>query len=131
MTTITGVGPTRSSFGTSNLQQSSSGRILSLVLGADGTRMYAGSFAGIWRSNDAGIHWRQFTWPQPGSGIDVDIPGALYAPHIFDLAASPIDPNLVLAAASGGQFTVSRNGIYRSSDGGASWTLVLPSEFVN
>jgi photosystem II stability/assembly factor-like uncharacterized protein len=123
--TITDVGPGSTSFSTSNSQQSFSGRILSLALGADGVRMYVGSHAGVWRSDDAGRNWRQLTRPQPGLGSNPDVAGALYAPRIFDLAASPADVNLVLAAATGGKFVTSRDGIYRTTDGGATWALVL------
>ena len=70
-----------------------------MALGADGTRMYAGSWAGVWRSRDAGETWSQLTWPQPTLAVQGDIAGALYAPHVFDLAASPADANLVLVSA--------------------------------
>src|SRR5690349_4322339 len=104
MTTITGVGPTPSSFHSSNLQQSSSGRILSLALGAAGARMFASTFAGVWRSDDTGKHWVQLMRPQPVSGVDGDVVGALYAPLVFDVAISPSALNLVLAAAAVGEF---------------------------
>ena len=87
--------------------------------------MYAGSWAGVWRSNDAGQTWSQLTWPQPTLTVQGEIPGALYAPHIFDLAASPADANLVLVSALDSQYADERDGIYRTIDGGANWTLVL------
>jgi BNR/Asp-box repeat. len=97
-----------------------------LVLGPDGNRMYAGSFAGMWRSDDSGRNWFQLTRPQPPFGVALgDIPGALFAPHIFDVAVSPTDANLVLVSALDSQFSDGRDGIYRSTDGGVSWTLVL------
>src|SRR5207244_1047655 len=37
----------------------------------------------------------------------------------------PADVNVVLAAGSDGRFVTSRDGIYRSADGGATWQLVL------
>lgn len=120
---ITHVGPTADSF-PFRLQHSTSGRILSLAASVDGVRLYAGTFAGVWRSNDRGQTWRQLTRPQPLLP-NPDVPGALYAPHILDLAVSPVDANLVLAAAKGGQFRNSRNGIYRSTDGGVTWTIVV------
>lgn len=104
--------------------QSWSGRILSLAHAADSARMYAGNFAGIWRSDDAGRTWRQLTRPQPPSG-EFDVPGALFAPHIHSIAVSPVDPDLVLAAGRAGQFAASRDGLYRSVDGGGTWSLVL------
>ncbi len=90
--------------------------------------MYAGSFAGVWRSDDRGETWIQLTWPQPSIGSpQADIPGALYAPHVFDIATSPADANLVLVSAVDSQFIDRRDGIYRSTDSGATWTLVLKS----
>lgn len=132
--TIRHVGPTAFSFSSPNLQHSSSGRILSLARGADSARLYAGTFAGVWRSDDAGRTWRQLTRPQPAPG-EFEVPGALFAPFVLDLAVSPLNPDLVLASGSAGQFVVSRDGIYRSVDGGHTWALVLqvvpPSGFVS
>jgi hypothetical protein len=127
--TITGVGPTPASFPRrpANDDHSSSGRMTALAVGADGQSVYAGSFAGVWKSNDGGQTWQQLTWPQPTLVVQGEIPGALYAPHIFDLVASPTDPNLVLACALDSQYVDGRDGIYRTSDGGATWTLVFKS----
>jgi hypothetical protein len=128
--TYFGVGPKLSSFTRqpANNGHSSTGRMTALALGADGNRMYAGSFAGVWRSDDAGLNWHQLTWPQPPIGdVSVDIPGALYAPHVFDLVTSPADANVVLVSALDSQFVDGRDGIYRSEDGGATWALVLKS----
>ena len=55
------------------------------------------------------------------------MPGALYAPRIFAVAASPTDANVVLVCAFDSQIADGRDGIYRSADGGATWTLVLKS----
>ena len=120
---IADVGPTPASFQGSTPVRSGSGRILSLAMASDNQRAYAGSYAGVWCSNDGGRSWRQMSRPQPGV-YDADTPGALYAPHIFDVAVSPSDPDIVLAAAWRSQFKPSRNGVYRSVDGGFSWTLV-------
>ncbi len=87
--------------------------------------MYAGSWAGVWRSDDAGNTWSQLTWAQPTLTVQGEIPGALYAPHIFDLAASPADANVALVSALDSQYTDRRDGIYRTTDGGANWTLVM------
>ncbi len=89
--------------------------------------MYAGSWAGVWRSDDGGEIWSQLTRPQPTLEVQGDIAGALYSPHIFDLAASPTDANLVLASALDSQYADGRDGIYRSTDGGSTWTLVMKS----
>jgi len=36
--------------------------------------------------------------------VQEEIPGALYAPHIFDLAVSPADANVVLVSALDSQY---------------------------
>ncbi len=127
MITVTGVGPNPGSFPRrpANDNHSSSGRMTALALAADGRRLYAGSWAGVWRSDDGGETWVQMTRPQPALTVEGEIPGALYAPHIFDLAASPADANVVLASALDSQYLDGRDGIYRSTDGGATWTLVF------
>ena len=124
MVTISGVGPAPATFPFNTLH-SAAGRMTALALGADGSRMYAGSFAGMWRSDDGGRNWIQLIRPQPPFGVvQGDIEGALLAPHVFDVVASPTDTNLVLVSALDSQFTDGRDGIYRSTDGGASWVLV-------
>jgi hypothetical protein len=129
--TITGVGPTRDSYALSQFQPNHqpSGRITALALAANGSRLYAGSFAGVWRSDDGGRNWFQLTWPQPGLGIvEAEIPGALLAPHVYDLAASPSDANVALVSANDSQFIASKDGIWRTADGGATWSLVLQAD---
>ena len=133
MITITDPGPTRDSYGPGANQPNHqpSGRITALSLAANGSRMYAGSFAGVWRSDDGGRNWFQLTRPQPGLGVvEAEVPGALLAPHVFDLVASPTDPDVVLVSAVDSQFRISKDGVYRTADGGASWTLVLPTTAV-
>ena len=125
MPTVTHVAPTNQNFSQGDPNHSTSGRILSLALSADPTRIYAGSFCGVWRSDDSGQTFYQLVGPltdTAGPGIF----GGVYARHVYDLAASPNDPDLVLAAARDGQFNTNRDGIYRSLDGGHSWELALP-----
>jgi len=108
MITIRDVGPTRNTFGYST-GHSASGRMTCLDASADGSRLYAGSFAGVWRSDDGGQNWFQLTWPQPPFGtVQGEIPGALFAPHVFDLAISPADANVVLVSALDSQFAAHR-----------------------
>jgi hypothetical protein len=127
---VSDVGPTPPTFSPqAPFDRPGSGRIVSLALAADGERMYAGSYAGVWRSDDAGRSFRQMSRPQPGT-FDADVPSALHAPHVLDLAISPADSDIVLAAAVRSQFNPARNGIYRSADGGLSWTLVLSAFWV-
>jgi photosystem II stability/assembly factor-like uncharacterized protein len=108
-----------------NIQHSVSGRILSLTVSTDGQRLYAGSFSGVWRSNDAGRNWHQLTRPQPSSSTDV-VPGALGVPNVFDVIVSPANKDVVLAA-TGSDTRIpakSESGIYRSSNGGDKWDMV-------
>src|SRR5262245_33163513 len=114
---ITSVGPTDNSFASTDLQHSVCGRVLCLAASADFVRQYAGTYAGVWRSDDSGHTWRQLARPQPNAGENADVAGALCAPTVFDLAVSPADPNIVLAACVKGEFGTSRDGIYRSADG--------------
>jgi hypothetical protein len=130
MITIFGVGPKNSSFPFGDPNHSTSGRILSVAISADPNRIYAGSFAGVWRSDDAGHTFHQLI----GTLTDTAGPGifgGIYAPHIFDLAASPTDPNVVLGAALDGRFETSRDGIYRSDSGGITWELIFPTPVVS
>src|SRR5918994_954911 len=123
MVDITDVGPSPDSFVGANAVRGGAGRILSLAAATDGRRLYAGGYSGVWRSDDAGQNWRQMTRPQPAT-FNADVPGALFAPYVVDLAVSPEDANLVIApddsslimAALGPSVAVSTNG-------GASWTL--------
>jgi len=130
MLTIQGVGPTRDTFNF-NTGHSASGRMTAVALGGtDGSRMYAGSFAGVWRSDDGGRTWFQLTWPQPPFGtVQGDFPGALYVQEIYDVAASPADPDVVLVSGLKSLFGDGRDGIYRSVDGGKSWTLTRKNGF--
>ena len=56
MITITGVGPSLETFPRqpANNDHSYSGRITALAPAADGRRLYAGSWAGVWRSDNSG-----------------------------------------------------------------------------
>ena len=108
-----------------DLQRSVSGRMLSLTVSTDGTRLYVGSFSGVWRSDDAGATWHQLTRPQPVSG-NPDVPGALTVPTVSDVVVSPTDRDTVLAATGSDtrRLSASRNGIYHSDTAGDSWRLV-------
>lgn len=98
MSSFFGVGPKPTTFTRQPAVNghSPSGRITALALAADSQRIYAGSYAGVWRSDDGGQNFHQLTRPQPLFGVvDGEIAGALFAPHVADIAASPSDPNLV------------------------------------
>ena len=78
---------------------------------------------GIVKTTDGGTTWERLRYgmrhapPQP--------PGMAY-PEVWDIAVSPHDPSLVIAATLGGPGPVvgewaGSSGVYRSEDGGATW----------
>ena len=92
-------------------------------LKAAGRSVYAASEkAGVWFSRDYGRFWQQSTRPQPPQNMQT-IDG-LNSPNVLDVAVSPDDPSLVLAATDRDHRNPSLAGIYRSTDGGATWTRV-------
>jgi photosystem II stability/assembly factor-like uncharacterized protein len=100
-----------------------SGRMHALALTSDALRLYAGSYAGVWRSDDAGVSWMQMTRPQPGQGVNA-VPGALLVPDVHDVVVSPVNRDLVMAATTADSRAQMQNGVYRSVDGGSNWSLV-------
>ena len=104
-------------------QHSVSGRANALAVAADGMRLYAGTFAGVWRSDDAGLTWRQMTRQQPAPGSTAPA-GALFVPDVYDVAISPVNPDVVLVAVASDTHAQAMNGVYRSEDGGSTWAIV-------
>ncbi len=67
---------------------------------------------GVYRSDDAGRHWTHV-------GLEA-------TRHIGKLLVDPRDPNIVLVAALGHAYGPNRErGVYRSDDGGRTWSKVL------
>ncbi len=77
---------------------------------SDSNILYAGSAAGVQRSNDAGLTW---TFLQGSQGKIAFKRISSYRA----LAVHPTNPNLVYAGSSSGQF-------FHSANGGATWTQV-------
>ena len=103
--------------------QSVSGKAWCCALSQRGTRAYLGGHSGVWRSDDGGTNWFHLEWPQPPSGTTV-VPGALLGTTIYDILVSHADQDLVFAAVGRDARRPAQSGIWRSADGGASWTRV-------
>lgn len=91
------------------------GNRVSAVVGVPGDpeTYYAGAASGgVWKSIDAGVHWRPVFDEQPAQSIG-------------SIAIAPSDPNVVWVG-TGETFIRSNvslgNGIYKSSDAGKTWT---------
>jgi photosystem II stability/assembly factor-like uncharacterized protein len=67
---------------------------------------------GMYKSSDGGKSWSHI--------------GLIYSQHIARVVVNPHDPNTVLVAALGNAYGGSgERGVFRSTDGGASWQKVL------
>lgn len=74
--------------------------------------LYAGTdFEGIWKSTDGGG-----SWSFSGDGLDEGM-------VVFNIVVDPEDPDVVYAGLAGGVAFVIGN-VFRSDDGGESWTAV-------
>ena len=87
-------------------------------------RYAAAPWGGVWRSDDRGAVWYQLTQPQPKPGHSMI--GGIDAYSLRDLVVSPTNPNIVLVAGYDNvrKSQASRSGIYRSTNGGQTWSLV-------
>ena len=71
--------------------------------------------SGVWKSNDAGAHWQRA--------------GLQDAGEIAWLLVDPHNPDVVLAATRGiDHHKGGARGVYRSTDGGGTWKLVLDAQ---
>ncbi|MEZ6123004.1 MAG: Calx-beta domain-containing protein [Planctomycetaceae bacterium] len=72
---------------------------------------------GVYRSTDGG---QSFSAVSVGNGSVTGLP----AGGAMDLVADPVNPNILYTAIVRADLVGGQNGIYKSTDGGASWTKV-------
>ena len=91
------------------------GNRVSAVVGVPGdanTYYFGAASGGVWKSTDGGIHWEPLFDDQPAQSI-----GAI--------AVAPSDPNVVWVGTGEAHIRSNvsiGNGVYRSTDGGRTWT---------
>jgi photosystem II stability/assembly factor-like uncharacterized protein len=92
-----------------------------LLLAADGAQLYQQNHCGVYRSDDAGMHWDEISAGLPS---DFGFPQALHPRDPSTLYVVPLNPQ--------GRFVPDgRMAVWRSKDRGASWaalTAGLPAE---
>lgn len=91
----------------------------SMGVSSDGTKLYYGTdTGGIWTSDDGGANWRL---SQTGFVVN----GAM------DISIDPDNNDIAFAAGMlcAGALTNENTGIYRTTDGGANWSLVLNTDY--
>jgi photosystem II stability/assembly factor-like uncharacterized protein len=87
-------------------------RVIYVGLGSASIRGNVSVGTGVWKSTDAGTTWRYLGLPESGA--------------IGKLAVHPTNPDVVFVAALGHPFGKNpERGVYRTTDGGATWQHVL------
>jgi photosystem II stability/assembly factor-like uncharacterized protein len=87
----------------------------SVIYAGTGSVFGSNYSSGIWKSTDAGAHWQSAGLQNAGA--------------IAWLLVDPQNPDLVLAATRGiDHRRAGARGVFRSTDGGRRWTLVLNAE---
>ncbi len=111
-----------------NVAFSINGRAFCVTAHPLGARLYAGTYAGVWRSDDGGKNWFQLTWP----GFKDSLNGALGGTIIHEIEVSPADPNIVVCLVKD-EFRntpYNKSGLYYSKDGGLHWSVKILSQNV-
>ena len=82
-------------------------------------RDYGGVTSGIYRSQDGGQNWEQLTNGLPISDEETGRIG---------ITISPSNPDILYASFTYNSISNAYNGIYRTDDGGDSWTMVVQED---
>lgn len=80
---------------------------------------------GVWKSVDGGT-----TWQPSGNGLDLSPSGRTeleFAPRYHVIAVSDADPDVLLTS----NLAYGAEAVFRSTDGGASWTGVIGARTIN
>jgi photosystem II stability/assembly factor-like uncharacterized protein len=93
------------------------GRVLAVAGDSEDPRVYyfGAAHGGVWKTTDAGIHWRNMS------------DGYFNFPAVGGLDVSLSNPHVIFAGTGEGiqrQFISPGDGVYRSADGGETWTHV-------
>lgn len=106
-----------------NVALSINGRVFCITAHPFGSRLYAGTYAGVWRSDDGGKTWYQLTWPFFKDSLN----GALGGVIVHEIEVSPADPDIVVCLANDvfRKGNANKSGLYCSKDGGAHWTQAI------
>jgi len=123
MPQITDVSPTAATK-TGSTNHSVTGRMLSIACAPDGSVIFMGSYSNLWVSRDGGQNWTQLNWPQPAAG-QYTATGALGGWCAVDIAVG-FDANhqLIVLVLMAFDRAINSRGIWRSADGGATWTHI-------
>ena len=88
-----------------------------IVIAVDTADAFTFGNIGIWRSTDGGAHFSQIA---TGTGTATGLPGGV----THDLVSDPTNPARLFTSVVFADFIGGANGVYRSSDTGATWSKV-------
>jgi photosystem II stability/assembly factor-like uncharacterized protein len=90
----------------------------------NGNIVYAGGENGIWKSTDGGTSWTDISHPEMNATYGTDFWAWNYQ-GIFDVVTDPNQPGYIYVTVFG-----TGKGLYKSTDGGITWTKILTDDFM-